>query len=140
MHALAWDGEVRHHVVPAVTYMVSKECTDSGFVIEAGAGNFNRAAIVKGPGVRPGMDELKSAEWIQENWAADLVISGGVACNSKLRSEAAVLAARTGLVLAIPEPRLCTDNGAMIAAAGALLEPDAEPWIQNADADLKLGA
>ena len=45
-----------------------------------------------------------------------------------------------GLTLAIPEPRLCTDNGAMIAAAGALLPPDAEPWIQNADADLKLGA
>jgi len=70
--------------------------------------------------------------------ARSLVISGGVACNSRLRSEAAKLAARTGLTLAIPEPRLCTDNGAMIAAAGALLEPEADPWLQNADADLKL--
>jgi N6-L-threonylcarbamoyladenine synthase len=68
------------------------------------------------------------------------VISGGVACNSRLRAEAAIQAARLGLALAIPEPRLCTDNGAMIAAAGALLEPDPEPWSQNADADLKLGA
>jgi nitrogen regulatory protein P-II 1 len=41
------DKHVPELVVPAVTYMVSKECTDSGFVIEAGAGNFNRAAIVK---------------------------------------------------------------------------------------------
>lgn len=70
--------------------------------------------------------------------ARSLVISGGVACNSRLRAEAAVLAAREGLVLAIPEPRLCTDNGAMIAAAGALLAPEADPWMQNADADLKL--
>jgi N6-L-threonylcarbamoyladenine synthase len=76
----------------------------------------------------------------EEHGAHSFVISGGVACNSRLRAEAADLAARTGLALAIPEPRLCTDNGAMIAAAGALLEPDAEPWIQNADADLKLGA
>ncbi|HEY3401258.1 MAG TPA: tRNA (adenosine(37)-N6)-threonylcarbamoyltransferase complex transferase subunit TsaD [Geothrix sp.] len=76
----------------------------------------------------------------QEHGARSLVISGGVACNSKLRAEAACMAAREGLILAIPEPRLCTDNGAMIAAAGALLPADAEPWIQNADADLKLGA
>jgi N6-L-threonylcarbamoyladenine synthase len=75
----------------------------------------------------------------REHGARSLVLSGGVACNSRLRADAAVLAAREGLVLAVPEPRLCTDNGAMIAAAGALLTPDAEPWGQNADADLKLG-
>ncbi len=75
-----------------------------------------------------------------EHGARTLVISGGVACNSRLRAEAAILAAREGLVLALPEPRLCTDNGAMIASAGALLDPDTDPWIQNADADLKLGA
>ena len=78
--------------------------------------------------------------WAESQGARSLVISGGVACNTRLRAEAATLATRQGLVLAIPEPRLCTDNGAMIAAAGALLQPDAEPWIQNADADLKLGA
>jgi N6-L-threonylcarbamoyladenine synthase len=74
-----------------------------------------------------------------EHGARSLVISGGVACNSRLRSEAAVMARKAGLTLAIPEPRLCTDNGAMIAAAGALLLPETDPWIQNADADLKLG-
>ncbi|HMO95813.1 MAG TPA: SDR family oxidoreductase [Tepidiformaceae bacterium] len=55
-------------VAPAVVYMVSQECQDSGLIIEAGAGNFNRAAIVKGPGVQPGMGEFKDAEWCQENW------------------------------------------------------------------------
>jgi hypothetical protein len=55
-------------VAPAVVYLVSKENTDSGVVIEAGAGNFNRAAIVKGPGIQPGMAEVKDAEWVQANW------------------------------------------------------------------------
>lgn len=70
------DKLVPEMVVPAVTYMVSKECTDSGLIIEAGAGNFNRAAIVKGPGIRPGMDVLKSAEWCQENWPAITSLEG----------------------------------------------------------------
>lgn len=76
----------------------------------------------------------------REHGARSLVISGGVACNSRLRAEAAILARREGLVLAIPEPRLCTDNGAMVAAAGALLMPAPDPWTQNADSDLKLEA
>jgi len=63
-------------VVPAVVYLVSKDCTDSGMIIEAGAGNFNRAVLVKGPGVRPGMDEIKSAEWVQENWKAITSLEG----------------------------------------------------------------
>ncbi len=70
------DKLVPEMVVPAVTYMVSKECSDSGLIIEAGAGNFNRAAIVKGPGIRPGMDDLKSAEWCQENWSAITSLEG----------------------------------------------------------------
>ncbi|HJW43727.1 MAG TPA: tRNA (adenosine(37)-N6)-threonylcarbamoyltransferase complex transferase subunit TsaD [Geothrix sp.] len=79
-------------------------------------------------------------ELAREHGARSLVISGGVACNSGLREGAAGLALREGLVLAIPEPRLCTDNGAMVAAAGALLAPEDDPWTQNADADLKLEA
>jgi N6-L-threonylcarbamoyladenine synthase len=71
--------------------------------------------------------------------AKSFIVSGGVACNSRLRLEAAKTANALGLRLAIPEPRLCTDNGAMIAAAGALLELDSAPWAANADADLKLG-
>lgn len=70
------DKLVPEMVVPAVTYLVSKDCADSGLIIEAGAGNFNRAAIVKGPGIRPGMDDLKSAEWCQENWPAITSLEG----------------------------------------------------------------
>jgi len=63
-------------VTPAVVYMVSKENTDSGMIIEAGAGNFNRAVIVKSKGVQPGMDSLKDAEWIQQNWGAITDLDG----------------------------------------------------------------
>ena len=56
------------HVSSAVVYLVSKDCSDSGLIIEAGAGNFNRAVMVKGAGLSPGMDEVKSPEWVQENW------------------------------------------------------------------------
>jgi len=70
--------------------------------------------------------------------AVSLVVSGGVACNSELRERAAILGKKLGITVAIPEPRLCTDNGAMIAAAGAMLPLPVSPWSENADANLKL--
>jgi N6-L-threonylcarbamoyladenine synthase len=69
---------------------------------------------------------------------ASLIVSGGVACNSRLRSGAAELGERLGITVSVPEPRLCTDNGAMVAAAGAMLPINDAPWHQNADACLKL--
>ena len=50
-----------------------------------------------------------------------LVIGGGVAANSRLRQLAAERAEAAGLRLRIPSRRLCTDNGAMVAALGAAL-------------------
>ncbi|MBS1784911.1 MAG: tRNA (adenosine(37)-N6)-threonylcarbamoyltransferase complex transferase subunit TsaD [Acidobacteria bacterium] len=75
----------------------------------------------------------------REQGAKSLILSGGVACNSELRERAALVAEREGLVLAIPEPKFCTDNGAMIAAAGAKLPLEAGFGL-NADSDLRLGA
>ena len=48
-----------------------------------------------------------------------LVISGGVAANSRLSGLARERCAEAGVQLRVPRPRLCTDNGAMIAALGA---------------------
>ena len=48
-----------------------------------------------------------------------LVLCGGVAANSRLRALAAERGAAEGLTVHLPSPRLCTDNGAMIAVAGA---------------------
>jgi N6-L-threonylcarbamoyladenine synthase len=69
---------------------------------------------------------------------ASLIVSGGVACNSELRTGAERLGKKLGITVSLPEPRLCTDNGAMVAAAGAMLSTSAAPWAENADADLKL--
>lgn len=50
-----------------------------------------------------------------------LLIAGGVAANSRLRELAEQRCAAAGLTLRIPRPRLCTDNGAMIASFAAHL-------------------
>lgn len=76
--------------------------------------------------------------YLQSTGAQSLILSGGVACNSEIRAQAKILTNRLGLALAIPEPRFCTDNGAMIASAGAMLEPAQDPWASNADANLPL--
>jgi len=47
-----------------------------------------------------------------------LLVTGGVAANTRLRSEATRAAAALGLPIFIPPPELTTDNAAMIGAAG----------------------
>ena len=57
-----------------------------------------------------------------------LLIAGGVAANSRLRDLAEERCAAAGLTLRVPRPRLCTDNGAMIASFAAhLIAAGAEP-------------
>jgi N6-L-threonylcarbamoyladenine synthase len=49
-----------------------------------------------------------------------LLVTGGVACNERLRGAFREAAAEEGLALVLPKPRFTTDNAAMIAAAGFL--------------------
>jgi len=49
---------------------------------------------------------------------AQVVLAGGVAANSRLRILAEARAAVDGIPLSLPPRMLCTDNAAMIAAAG----------------------
>ncbi len=51
--------------------------------------------------------------------ARSIVMGGGVAANSALRARLAGEAEALDLPLVVPRPALCTDNGAMIGAAGA---------------------
>jgi N6-L-threonylcarbamoyladenine synthase len=51
--------------------------------------------------------------------ARSIVLGGGVAANGPLRSRLAGEAEALGIPLIVPRPALCTDNGAMIGAAGA---------------------
>ncbi|CUR59326.1 O-sialoglycoprotein endopeptidase [metagenome] len=50
-----------------------------------------------------------------------ILIGGGVAANSRLRSMAEERAAAKGIRVRVPRPGLCTDNGAMVAALGTEL-------------------
>ena len=46
-------------------------------------------------------------------------MAGGVAANTSVRSALQAVATTAGLALVCPPPRLCTDNGVMVAWAGA---------------------
>ena len=48
----------------------------------------------------------------------DLVVSGGVAANTYLRTKLQKLAENNNLIFSAPPVRFCTDNGVMIAWAG----------------------
>lgn len=50
-----------------------------------------------------------------------LLVGGGVAANSRLRALVTERAAMQGVEVRIPSPKLCTDNGAMVASLGAQL-------------------
>ncbi|HEU0190124.1 MAG TPA: tRNA (adenosine(37)-N6)-threonylcarbamoyltransferase complex transferase subunit TsaD [Mycobacterium sp.] len=68
--------------------------------------------------------------------ASTLLIAGGVAANSRLRELAEQRCAAAGLTLRIPPPRLCTDNGAMIASFAAhLIAAGASPSPLDAATD-----
>jgi N6-L-threonylcarbamoyladenine synthase len=60
----------------------------------------------------------KTLRAADETAAGSVVLGGGVASNQALRARIAAGAATRGLPLFVPRPGLCTDNGAMIGAAG----------------------
>ncbi|MHA3023432.1 tRNA (adenosine(37)-N6)-threonylcarbamoyltransferase complex transferase subunit TsaD [Mycobacterium sp. BMJ-28] len=65
-----------------------------------------------------------------------LLIAGGVAANSRVRELADQRATAAGLTLRVPRPRLCTDNGAMIASFAAhLIDAGAPPSPLNVASD-----
>jgi N6-L-threonylcarbamoyladenine synthase len=63
----------------------------------------------------------KAVDACREHGVGTLVIGGGVAANSRLRAMAEERAAKHGITVRVPRPKLCTDNGAMVAALGSRL-------------------
>jgi N6-L-threonylcarbamoyladenine synthase len=55
---------------------------------------------------------------LAEKPAKAAILCGGVARNRRLRSAFEKFARTEGLAFAIPSPKLCTDNGAMVASLG----------------------
>ena len=67
-----------------------------------------------------------------------VTVAGGCGCNTLLREETARLAESRGIPARFPSPKLCRDNGAMIAYAGyfALQRGTATPFTATAIANL----
>jgi len=61
----------------------------------------------------------KTIRAARELGARSIVLGGGVAANAALRARLAGESDALGVPLVVPRPALCTDNGAMIGAAGA---------------------
>ncbi|MCO5969457.1 MULTISPECIES: tRNA (adenosine(37)-N6)-threonylcarbamoyltransferase complex transferase subunit TsaD [Actinoallomurus] len=57
----------------------------------------------------------------KDNGVSHLLVGGGVAANSRLRALAQERCDKAGIELRVPRPKLCTDNGAMVAALGSEL-------------------
>jgi N6-L-threonylcarbamoyladenine synthase len=78
-----------------------------------------------------------------------LVAAGGVAANHAIRGALQAVAAKAQTTLIIPPPALCTDNGAMIAWAGAermalgltdtMDAPPRARWLLDANATAPAG-
>ena len=63
---------------------------------------------------------IKCARALDATGCDTLVVAGGVGANQRLRAKLAETTARRGGRVCFPRPAFCTDNGAMIAFAGAL--------------------
>lgn len=63
---------------------------------------------------------IKCRRALAETHARTLVVAGGVGANRRLRERLAASARVDGFRVAFPRAEFCTDNGAMIAFAGAL--------------------
>ena len=63
---------------------------------------------------------MKSLAALEQTGLERLVVAGGVGANRRLRARLDALAAKRRYAVYYPPIELCTDNGAMIALAGAL--------------------
>jgi N6-L-threonylcarbamoyladenine synthase len=76
---------------------------------------------------------IKSRRALDRTGARTLVVAGGVGANRRLRAALAELGASRGVAVRFPRLEFCTDNGAMVALAGALRLEAGE-----ADPDLRI--
>ncbi|MCU9955129.1 MULTISPECIES: tRNA (adenosine(37)-N6)-threonylcarbamoyltransferase complex transferase subunit TsaD [Burkholderia] len=74
----------------------------------------------------------KSLAALKKTKLKRLVVAGGVGANRQLREALSAAAAKRGFDVHYPDLALCTDNGAMIALAGALR---LGRWPEQANAD-----
>jgi N6-L-threonylcarbamoyladenine synthase len=83
----------------------------------------------------------KTFNAVEESGAEVVAGGGGVLANRRLRERLTAEAERRGVEIYLPAPPLCTDNGAMIAAAGTfrLAKGDIASWDSDVDPNLRMG-
>ncbi|HUF74207.1 MAG TPA: tRNA (adenosine(37)-N6)-threonylcarbamoyltransferase complex transferase subunit TsaD [Gammaproteobacteria bacterium] len=100
----------------AVRRVVEAEKAEQGGRLDAGTAE-NLAAAFQASVVETLV--AKCARAVAETGYGRLVIAGGVGANQSLREQLAAWGVKTGVAVHYPRPAFCTDNGAMIAYAGA---------------------
>jgi N6-L-threonylcarbamoyladenine synthase len=102
----AWLGESNDFSFSGLKTAVARVAEESDAPVPDIAAGFQTAVV----------DVLtkKAVRVAEQTGAASILLSGGVAANGPLRQ---ILRERTPVPVFVPPPVLCTDNGAMIAAA-----------------------
>ena len=67
------------HVAPAVTYLASPQCNESGICINASGGRYSRSAIVLTKGVQYDPHSFKDADWFEANFQQITDLEGSYA-------------------------------------------------------------
>ena len=71
----------------------------------------------------------KTRQAAKEHGVRQIAVTGGVACNRRLRARMEEMGRTEGIDVLFPSPILCTDNAAMAARAGLkALERGAANW------------
>lgn len=78
----------------------------------------------------------KSEKVMKEKEPKTILLAGGVAANKRLRKEMGKLAEKWGVEFRVPNFKYCTDNAAMIGAAGALGVYTEGSWKQRPKVNL----
>ncbi len=75
---------------------------------------------------------IKCRRACEQSGTRTLVVAGGVGANARLRAQLSQWSSRSKVRVCFPRPEFCTDNGAMIAHAGAL-RLDAGEYSESLD-------
>lgn len=88
------------HVAPAVTYLSSPQCQESGIVINASGGRYSRTQLVQTPGISYDAHEFKDADWFESQWGKITDMNGAEALwsfrETRAEHDAARAAAKQG--------------------------------------------